>query len=96
MIKLTFGFEPSQHVPEEATKETVYLKFLEEFDSVTFYGLTSAFSIKPMLSRELLNLSLFFRKENLYLSANEIEITLALSLINGKQGSSVLSRGYSG
>jgi len=82
MIKFTFSFDNSHLIPEDAVKETVYKRFLDEFEQVSFFGVSSAYNIKPTLSRELLNLSLFFRKENLYLSANEVEITLALSLIN--------------
>ena len=47
-----------------------------------FFGILSSENLKPHLSRDLLNLSLFFRKENLFLSSNEVDILLALALMN--------------
>ena len=82
MIKITFGINISIIIPEDAPKDIVYQSFNSQFEQLCFYGITSGFNIKPHLCQELLNISLFFRKENLYLSANEVEVILALALIN--------------
>jgi hypothetical protein len=87
MVRLTFGFNPPTSLTEEVTKELVYQAFIAEIETASFFGISSSSNIKPFLSKELLNLSLFFRKENLYLSANEVEIVLALAMMNdGKVG----------
>jgi hypothetical protein len=82
MVRLTFGFNLSLQTSDDSSKDSAFQALTTELDYGVFYGISSSANIKPFLSNELLNLSLFFRKENLYLSANEVEIVLALAMMN--------------
>jgi hypothetical protein len=80
VIRVTFGFETAKG--ERFSKEEIFQQFVEEIHSIEFIGLSNKKSIKPALTGDLMNLSLFFRKEKLSICAHETEICLALALIN--------------
>lgn len=82
MIRVRFSCFGKNCLQVHNSTEDIYKAFLKEYSAVSFYGLMSERNMKPQTSGELLNISLYFRKENLYLSANEVEIILSLALIN--------------
>lgn len=47
-------------------------EFRNYFYSITFYGISSAKSIKPFVGMLLINLGLRFRKHEMFLSENEV------------------------
>lgn len=82
-MKVTFREESVKiNQDDSGEKEQMVAAFMREFSSISFLGITSAYNIKPTVAYDLLNLSLFFRKENLHLSANEVDVCLSLALAN--------------
>jgi len=55
------------------------------YESITFFGISSAKSIKPYVGLKLINLGLLFRKKKMFLSDNEVKLATALALVNEKK-----------
>src|SRR3990167_8086739 len=86
VIRVTFREESVRPMSEgELSKDELVGMFMKEYATISFLGITSAYNIKPSVAYELLNLSLFFRKENLHLSANEVDLCLSLALANDQK-----------
>lgn len=63
--------------------------FLKIYDAMSFFGISSAKSIKPFVSLDLMNLYLKFSTHKQLLSANEVKLATALALANDKKVSSL-------
>ena len=70
---------------EKKFKEEVRQRFLSEYEGISFFGISSAKSIKPYVGLTLVNLGLQFRKQGMFLSANEVELATALAFANEKK-----------
>lgn len=92
MIRVCFTCLANTSLTVNSSSEDTYRAFLKEYSTISFFGLMSERNMKPQISRDLLNISLYFRNENLYLSANEVEIILSLALINEGKVASLLTR----
>ena len=67
------------------TKQIVAKQMRHTYDSISFYGVSSAKSVKPFMALELINVALLFNTKENFLSENEVKIAAALSLINEKK-----------
>lgn len=79
------NLEDNQEILENRFKRDCKEKFLDIYEGVSFFGISSAKSIKPYVGLNLINLALEFRKEGMFLSANEVELATALALANEKK-----------
>lgn len=70
---------------QSLTRKKVREEFRNYFYSITFYGISSAKSIKPFVGMLLINLGLRFRKHEMFLSENEVQLATALALTNEKK-----------
>jgi hypothetical protein len=77
--------EISVSVLDQKYIKQVKKQFLRFFETISFFGISNAKSIKPFVSFDLMNLYIKFSNHKQLLSANEVKLATALALANEKK-----------